>query len=75
MTTCTRPSFVTLSMLAYLLQLPATWLEQEAKSGRIPALGIGGRLRFNVEAVEAELSRRAANERLTQEREQSHGAH
>jgi hypothetical protein len=45
--------------LARELNLPVAWLKSEALAGRIPCLRIGHRLRFNKEAVESALSKRA----------------
>ena len=45
--------------LAERLNLPAAWLQAEAREGRLPVLRIGRRLRFNVEAVEQALLEQA----------------
>ena len=46
--------------LAKALGVPASWLRAEALAGRIPSLRVGRRLRFNAQAVEQALLRRAA---------------
>ena len=40
--------------------LPARWLKTEAVAGRIPSLRIGRHFRFNLKAVQAAISARAA---------------
>lgn len=47
--------------LAEHLRLPAIWLRKEALAGRIPALRVGHRYRFNPLAVEHALLERAAD--------------
>lgn len=54
---------VTLRELAARVGLPRQWLKQEAAAGRLPCLRVGRTLRFNVEAVESALARRAAEPR------------
>lgn len=44
--------------------LPRATLQRLARTGRIPALKLGGRLRFNLEAVQTCLLRMAENNRL-----------
>ena len=51
-------------MLAYLFKLPADWLEDEARAGRLPCLKIGKKLLFHPPAVKAALAERAARERV-----------
>jgi hypothetical protein len=51
---------VGLAMLAYRLRLPRAWLHSEALARRIPCLGVGNRLLFNLAAVRRTLSARAA---------------
>jgi hypothetical protein len=46
--------------LARETHLPATWLQAEAKAGRIPCLKVGRRRLFNLAAVLAALAERAA---------------
>lgn len=55
-----RERLLTLHDLAEILHLPAVWLKDEALAGRIPALRVGRRLRFNAGAVEQALAERAA---------------
>ena len=50
---------LTLRQLAEQLNLSRTWLETEARGGRLPYLQAGHRRLFSVEAVRAELLRRA----------------
>jgi len=45
--------------LARELRLPLEWLRDEAKTGRLPCLNVRGRMRFNPDAVRAELAERA----------------
>lgn len=52
---------VNLNGLAEKLNLPKTWLKQEAKAGRLPCLRIGRRILFNVFAVEQTLADRASD--------------
>ena len=40
--------------------IPRAWFLSEAKAGRLPCLRAGNRILFNLEAVDAALSRRAA---------------
>ncbi len=54
-------------ILARSLHLSADWLEEEARSGRLPHVNAGGRILFNREAVVEALSRRAAHEGLRTE--------
>ena len=49
-----------LAGLARRLNLPKSWLENEAREGRIPCLVVGRRRLFNPEAVERTLAERAA---------------
>jgi excisionase family DNA binding protein len=51
---------VAIEELARLLRVPVAYLLREARSGRIPSLRAGNRRRFNPQAVEAALARRAA---------------
>lgn len=44
--------------------LPAPWLIEEAKAGRLPCLMVGKRLLFNRKAVERALAKRAASVNL-----------
>jgi excisionase family DNA binding protein len=53
-------SLLTLLELARRLRLPRLWLRDEALAGRIPYLRVGRRLRFDAQAVEETLRRRAA---------------
>ncbi len=55
-----NPDLVPLPTLARLLRLPAAWLRDEAKAGRIPALRAGRKWLFNSTAVQRVLARRAA---------------
>lgn len=57
----TRP-FVSLSRAATALGLPAPWLREEARAGRVPHLRIGRRLLFSPSAVEESLLQRAARQ-------------
>lgn len=41
--------------LSAALAVPVTWIEQAARTGRIPSLGIGRYVRFRRSAVEAAL--------------------
>ena len=42
--------------LAEELQLPVSWLKEQAVNGFIPCLFIGRKMRFNVEAVKKSLA-------------------
>ena len=46
--------------LSAALAVPVTWIEQAARTGRIPSLGIGRYVRFRRSAVEAVLAARSA---------------
>jgi hypothetical protein len=46
--------------LARRFVLPARWFKEEAESGRLPCLQVGGRFIFNIKAVEQALAERAA---------------
>lgn len=50
---------LSLSVVANRLRVPATWLAEEAEAGRVPSLNAGGRLLFDLKAVEAVLLERA----------------
>lgn len=52
-------SFLSLQNTAAQLGVPAAWLRQEARAGRVPYLRAGRRLLFHPAAVEAELLDRA----------------
>ncbi len=56
----TNSDLLTLPAMARHLRVTQTWLRAEAEAGRVPALDAGGRLLFNVPAVERVLSERAA---------------
>lgn len=58
--TQTTEKFVPLREAATRLGLPMTWLEAEAKAGRIPHLKAANRRLFHVDAVERALLDRAA---------------
>jgi len=47
--------------LADILQVPVTWIEQQAREGNIPSLPFGRRRRYRRSAVEAAIKRRNAN--------------
>lgn len=55
---------LSLSKLAYVLNLPADWLKAEAEAGRLPCLRVGERLLFDRPAAEQALAERAAGERI-----------
>ena len=59
-TTTPEAKFIPLRKAAASLGVPASWLEAEAKAGRIPHLKAGRRLLFNPAAVERVLLDRAA---------------
>lgn len=59
-TTTPEVKFVPLRQVAISLGVPASWLEAEAKAGRIPHLQAGRRLLFNLAVVEQALFDRAA---------------
>ena len=48
--------------LAKRFGLPAHWFKAEAVAGRLPCLKVGRHYRFNPEAVERVLAKRAARE-------------
>lgn len=56
------PTVLPLRFIARRLRVPAKWLRAEALAGRLPHLNADGQLLFNVEAVEAALTARAAGE-------------
>ena len=58
-TTTSEAKFVPLRKAAARLGVPVSWLEAEAKAGRIPHLKPGRRLLFNIEAVAEALLERA----------------
>ena len=60
---------LTLHKLALHLRLPRRWLREEADSGRLPCLKVGGRYLFSRKAVEAALAKRAAATRRPQKRQ------
>lgn len=45
--------------LAAVLAVPVTWVEQAARTGRIPSLGVGRYVRFKRSAVEEALAAQA----------------
>lgn len=53
-----------LSRMARRLGVSARWLREQAESGRVPCIKAGVRLIFEPTAVQAEIARRAATERL-----------
>ena len=54
-----QPSFTNLRHTAARLGVPASWLRQEAKAGRVPSLQAGRQLKFNIEEVRKALFDRA----------------
>ncbi|MHC4427805.1 MAG: hypothetical protein ACYS0D_04280 [Planctomycetota bacterium] len=54
------PPLANTTNAARWLKVPAKWLEQEAREGRVPHLKTGDTFVFNVEAVERVLVERAA---------------
>lgn len=51
---------VTAKQLATRLNLPVSCLYENARAGRIPSVRVGKHVRFNLEAVLAELKRKGA---------------
>jgi excisionase family DNA binding protein len=47
--------------LADILQVPVTWIEQQAREGNIPSLPFGRRRRYRRSAVEAAIKHRDTN--------------
>jgi excisionase family DNA binding protein len=47
--------------LAEVLQVPVTWIEQQAREGNIPSLPCGRRRRYRRSAVEAAIKQRSIN--------------
>ena len=47
--------------LAEVLQIPATWIEQQAREGNIPSLSFGRRRRFRRSSVEAAIQHQNTN--------------
>lgn len=47
--------------LADVLQVPVTWIEQQAREGNIPSLPFGRRRRYRRSAVEAAIKQRDTN--------------
>lgn len=47
--------------LAEILQVPVTWIEQQAREGNIPSLPFGRRRRYRRSAVEAAIKQRDIN--------------
>jgi excisionase family DNA binding protein len=47
--------------LAQILQVPVTWIEQQAREGNIPSLPFGRRRRYRRSAVEAAIKQRNTN--------------
>ena len=47
--------------LADALQIPVTWIEQQAREGNIPSLSFGRRRRFRRSAVEAAIQHQNTN--------------
>src|SRR5882672_10462705 len=47
--------------LALILQVPVTWIEQQAREGNIPSLPFGRRRRYRRSAVEAAIKQRNTN--------------
>jgi excisionase family DNA binding protein len=47
--------------LADILQVPVTWIEQQAREGNIPSLPFGRRRRYRRSAVEAAIKQRNTN--------------
>ena len=59
--TTTDSNLATLLETSCVFQVDAGWLRLESESGRIPHLNAGGRLLFNLSAVEQALAERAAS--------------
>jgi len=55
-------SLISVVTLARRLALPPNWLRCEAKAGRIPALRVGRKLRFDFLSVRNALAKRASEE-------------
>jgi excisionase family DNA binding protein len=47
--------------LSKILQVPVTWIEQQAREGTIPSLPFGRRRRYRRSAVEAAIKQRNTN--------------
>lgn len=52
--------YITLKGLSLTIGLPKTYLRKLAEKREIPCLDVGGRLKFNLEAVQRALSELAA---------------
>jgi len=63
MTTQEHFSYLTLHEAAVTLNVPTAWLRREALASRVPFLRAGRRLLFDLDAVRAELKRRAEDAR------------
>lgn len=57
--------------LAHRLELPMSWLREEASSGRIPCLRVGRRVLFSFAAVEESLLYRAGEYQVKSDRKES----
>lgn len=56
----TKNMLIEVVPLAKHLGIPAAWLRDEAKQGRLPCVNAGGVLLFNLRAVKRALAERAA---------------
>ena len=56
----TGPRYIRIDQAATRLGVPRAWLKREADAGRLPCLRVGRRRMFALDAVRAELERRAS---------------
>ena len=54
------PDLITMDVLAERTGLPVAWLKREVKKGALPAIRIGGTLRFNIDAVRQAVAAQAS---------------
>lgn len=64
---------MSLPRMARTLGVTATWLRSEAEAGRLPCVKAGRRFIFAPQAVQTELARRAATERVGSTATATHG--
>ena len=60
-TTDPNERYLDSQQLADILQVPVTWIEQQAREGNIPSLPCGRRRRYRRSAVEAAIRHRNIN--------------
>lgn len=65
--------FLTLNEVAKLLRRSTSWAYKQAESGSLPSVKLGGRLIFELEAIDDFIGRHRRSSTSTTKKEAAHG--